>query len=119
MKVIDRIELFRKSLNITQRAICNELQMPASSYNSAKLKGSDIGSSTILRLYEAYPKLNLEWLITGKGDMIKGESTNPVEDSAAYRELERKYIRCLEEKDTLKKTTDTGIVAVTRKKKLK
>lgn len=119
MSVISRIEAFRKAIDISQKDLCNKVGYPASSYTSAKNRNSDVGSSLLVRICEEFPSVNIDWLITGNGDMIKGESTNPVEDSAAYRELERKYIRCLEEKDTLKKTTDTGIVAVTRKKKLK
>lgn len=38
-------------------------------------RDSAIGSDVLLSLHEAFPDLNLEWLITGKGDMLKQPST--------------------------------------------
>lgn len=40
----------------------------------SKFKGS-LGSDTILKIYSKIPDLNLEWLITGEGEMIKQPST--------------------------------------------
>lgn len=34
-------------------------------------KKSGITGDTILKIYKAYPDINLEWLITGEGDMMK------------------------------------------------
>lgn len=40
-----------------------------------KLKGS-IGSDTILKIVDKYPEINIDWLITGKGEMLK--DNNPM-----------------------------------------
>ena len=37
-------------------------------------KGKDIGASKIEDIYSTYPEINLEWLITGKGEMLKAEA---------------------------------------------
>lgn len=39
-------------------------------------KVKDIGTSKIEIIYSIYPEINLEWLITGKGEMLKKEIIN-------------------------------------------
>ena len=38
-------------------------------------KKSALGSDKIDKIYSKYPDLNLEWLFSGKGEMLKSETT--------------------------------------------
>lgn len=43
----------------------------------SKFKGS-LGSDTILKIYSKIPDLNLEWLLTGEGEMLKRDAAGDV-----------------------------------------
>lgn len=55
-------------------------------------KNTPVNSNTIENIFTEIPDLNLEWLITGRGEMLKEN------DNTEYK---NKYISCLEEKDIL------------------
>jgi hypothetical protein len=44
---------------------------------------SSVGSDIIFKIYEAYPELNLEWLITGNGNMLRSENKNTATSKGA------------------------------------
>lgn len=86
-----RLLEFLDYLNIGQTAFEKKVGI-ANGYISHN-KGS-IGSETISKISDAYPDLNLGWLITGKGEMLK--STNKEE-----KINENKYVELLEENRVL------------------
>lgn len=55
----------------------------------AKLKA--LSSDTVATIVAIFPDINLEWLITGKGEMIKKEQPPPAADSD-IRVLEKEII---------------------------
>lgn len=69
--MIQRLSYFIDSLCISVRKF--ELQIGASNglIRKAIAKNTDIQSKWIAAIRENYPHLNLDWLLTGKGDMLK------------------------------------------------
>lgn len=68
--VKERLMYFLKYLNLGQTAFENKVGW-SRGYIS-KIKGS-IGSDMLANLVENYPELNVDWLLTGKGGMLKSK----------------------------------------------
>lgn len=78
-----------------------------------KSKKSAIGAGALVEISYQFPDINLEWLITGKGNMIKKEPTSekflPFDDTmiktleAEISQLKDKLIATLEENARLQK----------------
>ena len=66
--VKERLIYFLKYLNLGQTAFENKVGW--SRGHISKIKGA-IGSDMLAKLVEKYPELNVDWLLTGKGDMFK------------------------------------------------
>jgi len=43
-----------------------------------KSKTSALGSDSIVNIFTTYPEINLEWLITGRGNMLKSEQKEQI-----------------------------------------
>lgn len=74
--MIGRLSKFIDSLDVSVRQF--ELSINASNgmIRKAIANKTDIQSKWITEIAENYPQLNLDWLFTGKGEMLK----NPVEN---------------------------------------
>lgn len=75
----ERILQFIENQNIKKVDFCN-----TTGISYANLKGkslySEIGGDKIAEILSIYPFLNAEWLLTGKGQMLKGISPKTTED---------------------------------------
>ena len=67
MGIIERIKLFREYLGLGQTAFEVNVGVAKGYFSNVKTLGSD----KIMRIHEKYPTLNIEWLITGGGNMLK------------------------------------------------
>lgn len=68
MNAKDRLLIFLDHLNMGQNAFEKKVGI-GNGYISHN-KGS-LGSDVVAKIYAAYPDLNLVWLLTGEGEMIK------------------------------------------------
>ena len=68
MEVKDRLKLFLKTQNITQLAFCNALDV-STGYISSMRKS--ISPDKLSCIAAKYPQLNITWLLTGQGEMLK------------------------------------------------
>lgn len=66
-----RIDAFIKSRNMSVRSF--EMKISASNglIGRSISKNTDIGASWLAKIMAAFPEINSEWLLTGKGDMLK------------------------------------------------
>ena len=95
MGIIERIKQFADFKGISIRKFCEVVGIA----NGAFTKIKSVGSENILKIFYAFPDINLEWLITGQGSMLK--SAAPVADNKFAMEL-------IEKKDeTIKKLERT------------
>ena len=72
MNVKERIKRFIESEQISISAFEKAIDVSNGYINSIS---KNIGVEKLNVILEKYPKLNIEWLITGKGEMLKGEQT--------------------------------------------
>lgn len=72
MDIKDRLKEIRDYAKMGQTNFEKHTGISSGYFN--KVKGS-IGSDTILKIADKYPEINLDWLITGKGEMLKSEET--------------------------------------------
>ena len=85
---------FRKSKNISRKALGEQLKVSDRTIENWE-KGQTCPDADVLALlFEQYPELNLHWLITGVGEMLLGDEKN--EQIEAYQkeidELKTKVI---------------------------
>ncbi len=76
--------------------------------NGYLAKVESIGSPVIERIAEIYPDLSLDWLFTGKGNMLRSQQ-KPTETTAQANaqeviELQRKVINLLEQQQKPERT---------------
>lgn len=56
---------------------------------TGKSKNSDLSSGSLAEILLIYPDLNPEWLLTGKGSMLKNEQNKPPPDPGSAIEKEK------------------------------
>ncbi|NNK18877.1 MAG: hypothetical protein HKP49_06960 [Maribacter sp.] len=71
LKTIDRLMQFIKYAGLSARQF--DLSIGASNGYTLRMKknNASIGSDVIENILKAYPQLNVVWLITGEGEMLK------------------------------------------------
>ena len=70
-----RIKKFLKYKGLSQKEFTERIGV-STGYVNAISKG--IGQEKIYIIRESYPDLNIDWLMTGEGEMIKGQSGNTI-----------------------------------------
>lgn len=73
-----RLLEFIKYLNISQGRFEKQVGLSNGYINNLS---KDIGSEKLQRILGTYPELNLDWLLTGEGEMLKASSGTPDEAS--------------------------------------
>lgn len=105
MEFIDRLKLFIKSKGLGQTKF--EERVGFSRGYISKVKTS-IGADKLSNIVEAFPDLNLDWLITGKGKMTSTpvqpaaveQTTDTLEENSV--KYKNKYLEILEENRVLR-----------------
>lgn len=72
MRTIDRVSQFIDSQGISKNEFDKRIDAANGYIGKQIKKGASIGSDVIERIVSAFPQLSLEWLVTGKGEMMKG-----------------------------------------------
>lgn len=70
---------------------------------------SNLGSNLLAKIVVEFPEINPEWLITGKGEMLRNSEAIPTPSQKELNELkdfkirtlEKELEQCIEEKKTL------------------
>ena len=70
-----RLKMFLKHKGMSQKDFASQIGV-STGYVNAISKG--IGQEKIYIIKEKYPELNIDWLMTGEGEMLKAQSTNNV-----------------------------------------
>jgi hypothetical protein len=67
-----RFDKFFKSQNIAMKDLSTSINASSGYLTQMKIKKGVLGVTTIYKILEFYPALNPDWLILGKGTMIRG-----------------------------------------------
>ncbi len=71
MKPIERIAIFIHFKKITPHAFEQKIEL-SNGYFSKQLKHlGSVGSDILIKIYHAYPELDILWVLTGEGQMLK------------------------------------------------
>lgn len=76
MDIKDRLKEVRDYAKMGQTNFEKHTGISVGYFN--KVKGS-IGSDTIMKIVDKFPELNIDWLITGKGSMLKSDQSKSPE----------------------------------------
>ena len=66
MGIIERIKQFAEYKEVSMRRFCEI----AGIANGGFIKVKSVGSENLSKIFNAFPDINLTWLITGKGEML-------------------------------------------------
>lgn len=78
--IIARIRQVIDYKQLSERAFCKEIGVA----NGFLSKVSDVGSSKLNKILYAYPEISPDWLLTGSGDMLRGEFSNDAMQISRY-----------------------------------
>lgn len=117
----ENILLFIENQRIVKEEFYNKTEIAASNFKGKGLK-SEIGGDKIVKILSVYPEINPTWLLTGKGEMLLKEDSDPkdhlpdVGDMVSLEEykkqvkaatrLEIQLEQCQERVKALEKTVD-------------
>ena len=75
MVAIERFFYFLEKKGLKHTPIEKEIGLSNGYLGKMKARKASIGSDVIEKIVSMFPDLNTDWLITGKGDMLKGNNT--------------------------------------------
>lgn len=78
-KILTRIQELSQAEGITIGALEKKIGASKGVLSRAIAKGTDIQAKWIEVLVDNYPQYNTEWLLTGKGSMLKNDTATPSE----------------------------------------
>lgn len=114
----DRLKQFIDYLNISTRKF--EQNISASNGQIAKFltKNTTIQSDILLKIFDKYPELSAEWLMRGKGEMLRQGGGKSEENTPCYTdflEMIREKDRQIAEKDRQMSQLLTAICNLTNR----
>ena len=92
MKPIERIEILMHFKKITPHAFEQKIDL-SNGYFSKQLKNlGSVGSDILIKIYLAYPELDILWILTGEGQMLKlAEQESQQIDDIILEDFTNKY----------------------------
>lgn len=82
--ILDRIQQIADNENITITAFERQIGASKGVLSGAMLKGTGIQSKWVQNIVEKFPLYNSEWLLTGKGEMLKSDINNTADIPGEY-----------------------------------
>lgn len=77
IRYIDRLDEFARVMNLTDAQLTKECELAVGTLGKSRKPGKDLTKRTIAVILDRYPRLNRQWLITGKGEMMLEELEEP------------------------------------------
>lgn len=72
-------------------ALEKEMELGHGYFGKKKRENAGIGEEILRKVMEFFPKISAEWLLTGDGDMLKGENSHLVDPVRVVREKDFAY----------------------------
>ena len=103
MKPIERIAIYIHFKKISPHAFEKKIELSNGYYSKQLKQLGSVGSDILIKIHLAYPDLDILWILTGEGHMLKEHiiqselsSSNIVEDFTNKYTTENKKLKCLE-----------------------
>jgi len=77
MAVKERLKEYISFKNISEREFCRTINVVGTFINNIK---SSVHPDKLHRITVQFPDLNIEWLLTGEGDMLKGTNVQKIKE---------------------------------------
>lgn len=92
MKPIERIAMYLQFRTISPHAFEKKIEL-SNGYFSKQLRHlGSVGSDILIKIYLAYPELDILWILTGEGQMLRSASSNyPVSKQQIIEDYTIKY----------------------------
>lgn len=101
--ILDRLSKFMDVSNLNNNKITVKADLSNGLLGNAFKSGKGLNSDSIEKILYAYPNLNADWFVTGRGSMFNEEESNNlsiVSDSVEkYQNNTAKYIKQLEDEN--------------------
>lgn len=78
--ILNRIKEYIDFKDISISAFEKSIGMSNASFGKSLKNNGAIGTDKLENILNVYPDISLEWLLTGKGEMIKNSSLDKLED---------------------------------------
>lgn len=75
--ILQRLRIFIDYLDLSDRRFAESIGVSASTLSSLFARDSDPNSSVIVSILNAYEIIETDWLILGKGEMLKSKEESP------------------------------------------
>lgn len=79
-QIKERILQFINYKNVSIRKFSEKIDINPSNFGKSNLK-SDLSSQVLSKILIIFPEISAEWLLTGKGDMLKNSMNTPQNDN--------------------------------------
>lgn len=76
MNISDRLKLFIETKGITQYRLAKDSNLGQATVSHIFIKNQPVKSDTLEKILLAYPELNGDWLLTGRGEMFLDAPTS-------------------------------------------
>ncbi len=87
MNIIERIIKIAENKGVSLNQFSKKIGVSNAYFSKQKKNNANVGSHIIEKIVRIYPDINIEWLITGEGDMIKSGESPGGASSADNRHL--------------------------------
>lgn len=119
MKPIERIQIFMHFKKISPHAFEQKIDL-SNGYFSKQLKNlGSVGSDILIKIYLAYPELDILWILTGEGQMLKlAEQESQQIDDIILEDFTNKYTSENKKLKKLENDFDKLQISLTDKEKI-
>jgi hypothetical protein len=107
MTIAERIYIIAENEGITITGLERNIGASKGVLSRAIKNKTDIQSKWLAIIVENYPQYNAAWLLTGKGDMLLGESTSEPSIKTEHTVIDKDCKLCKEKDARLHEQTDT------------
>lgn len=83
MKRIDRFDVYMSYKKLNDNKVTKQLSLSNGVLGKSRKEGRDLSDKVIEKIEKCYPDLNIDWLITGDGEMIRADKKIPLYDDDA------------------------------------
>lgn len=86
-KFIERLQLFMEKQGINDNQMTVKAGLSVGLLGKAKKSGKDMAAESIEKILYSYPELSAEWLLAGRGEMLKAETDSGTQTPDTFMQL--------------------------------